>query len=172
MPRLVIFDKIPAGSHTYYEDVTSGAIVQVQPGSQIPARLMVDPEQYAERGIGRIEGVEDGTDGRLDRLMTGLRALLTVIAPLPGAARTWTLNAMVAQARQVQVDDIASRAAFAASEAEAAEAAAAAAAEEAAAAQAASDAAAVNAQEAAATSIEEIKAMDEAGGGTSEVAPL
>jgi len=142
MPRLVIFDGLLAGEHTYYEDADTGAVVQVYPGDQVPASKFVDPEHYAVHGYARIEGVEDGTDGRLDRLMDQLRDVLEEIAPLAGPKRRWTLDAMLGKAQELQVADVASREAFAVSAA------------------------------AEARAIEEIKAQDEAGGGTSEVAPL
>ena len=112
MARLLIFHNIPKGDHTWYEDAETGALVTVYPGTQVPVRKIVNPEQYVARGLARLEGSEDGTDGRLDRLMAGLRSLIGDLAPLPGPQRAWTLEAMLAQAEQIQADDAASRAEF------------------------------------------------------------
>jgi len=146
MPRLLIFDGLKENEHTFYDDAKTGATVQVYPGSQIPARDVLDPEHYVAQGYARLEGEEDGTDGRLDRLMAQLRSVLAELAPLPGPSRSWKLADMLEQAQAIEADDVASREAFAAAEA-----------------------AAVH------TSIEDIhaadSAQDEAGGGTPEVAP-
>jgi hypothetical protein len=143
MARVLIFDGLLKDEHTFYEDAETGTVVQVYPGSQIPARVVIDPDHYVNRGMARMEGIEDGTDGRLDRLMDQLRLVLAEIAPLKGQPRTWKLDDMLAQAQELQAADVASRAAFAEAEATAA-----------------------------AAQAEEIKAQDAAGGGTSEVAPV
>lgn len=121
MPRLVIFDGLKPNEHTYYEDANTGAIVQVYPGSTIPASVIVDPEQYAARGYARLEGVEDGTDGRLDRLKAQLRSVLAELAPLPRPSRSWKLADMLEQAQSIEAADVASRAAFAEAQAAAEE---------------------------------------------------
>lgn len=117
MPRLVIFDKLPKGEHTWYEDAETGATVDVMPGDKVPARKIVDPEHYVRLRVARIVGVEDGTDGRLDLLMTKLRSAFAEIAPLGGAPTTWSLDAMTAKAKEIESEDAAAREAFAAAEA-------------------------------------------------------
>lgn len=114
MSRVLIFDGLKANEHTHYEDAETGATVQVYPGSMIPARKVLDPEHYVAQGYARLEGDEDGTDGRLDRLMTELRLTFAEIAPLSGPMKRWTLADMLRQAALIEAEDIASRAAFAA----------------------------------------------------------
>jgi hypothetical protein len=116
MPRFVIFDTMEPGSHTWYEDAETGATVNVYPGSAIAARKMLDPEQYVARGLARIEGEEDGSDGLLTHLTVSLRKAFADVAPLSGPPKTWTLTAMLNKARDVEAADIAARKAFEASE--------------------------------------------------------
>lgn len=118
MPRLVIFDKLPEGSHSYYDDAETGERVDVHPGDQVPAARMVDPEHYVRIGVARIQGTEDGSDGRLDRLMTLLRGAFAKVSPLDGPQKSWTLDAMVERVEDLELEDENALAAFEKAEAD------------------------------------------------------
>lgn len=105
MPLMLVFNGMEAGSQTWYEDLDTGAIVQVFPGSEVPVRKVNDYEQYVEQGVAEVTGDEDGSDGRLDQITDAIRAILIEVAPLDGDSSAWTLDDMLVQIEAVRQAD-------------------------------------------------------------------
>jgi hypothetical protein len=117
MPRMLVFDLLEPGTHSWYEDVETGAVVKVPAGTQIPARRVFDPEVYVVNGLARLEGEDDGTLGDSLRLERAMRTAIQDVKPMEGDPSTWTLDGMlghIARVRQAEADD---RRAFADAEA-------------------------------------------------------
>jgi hypothetical protein len=113
MPRMLVFDLLEPGTHSWYEDVETGAVVKVPAGTQIPARRVFDPEVYVVNGFARLEGTDDGTLGDTLRMEHAMRAAIERVKPMEGDPSTWTLDGMLAHIESVRQAEAADRRAFA-----------------------------------------------------------
>lgn len=105
MARILTFDGMAAGTSTWYEDLDTGAIVQVSPGDVVPVRKINDFENYVNQGVATESGEEDGGDGQIDRVADALRTILNEVAPLEGDMSSWSLDDMIEQIQSLQTAD-------------------------------------------------------------------
>jgi len=108
MPLVLTFNGLQPGQHTYYDNLDTGAVVQVEPGEVVPVRVVRDAQQYVLRGMATISGEEDGSDGKLDLVTEGIRAVILDVDPLEGAPSSWTLPDMLDRIAEIQAADEAS----------------------------------------------------------------
>jgi len=106
MPKLLTFDGMEAGSVTWYEDLDTGAVVQVVPDSVIPLRKVNNPQGYVDQGVASISGEDDdNASGEMDLIADGLRAILVDVSPLDGDSSFWTVDDMTARIQSLEGSD-------------------------------------------------------------------
>jgi hypothetical protein len=103
MARIVIFDKLKPGTQTWYEDMLDGAIRVVMPG---------DADYYVIAGMAHLEGVEDGTDGKAERIQRELKIVLAKYGLLDVDPFKQTLEQMIQSIQTVKAEEVAAAASY------------------------------------------------------------